>query len=267
MQPSQPLSPSPQLPAQSSAQQPAQAPAQPGVILVVEDDDDLRDTLVYNLRAEGYETRATADGVTALEIARQQPLALVLLDLMLPRLNGLDVCRQLRARPETADLPILMLTARAEESDVVVGLELGADDYVTKPFGWSEVRARVRALLRRGRNSASAQGGQSGATEPVGDTLTADDIHIDVARHEVTKRGEPIPLPVRLFDLLVYLVRNRGAVLTRGRLLERVWGYDYAGDTRTVDVHIRWLREKIEDDPANPQLIQTVRGVGYRFKG
>ncbi|MEO7001521.1 MAG: response regulator transcription factor [Ktedonobacterales bacterium] len=260
MQPPQPTSP--------ASQQPAPTQPQPGVILVVEDDTDLRDTIVYNLRADGYETLAAADGVTALEIARRQPTpALVLLDLMLPRLNGLDVCRQLRASPATADLPILMLTARADESDVVVGLELGADDYVTKPFGWSEVRARVRALLRRGRGSATAQSSPSGATEPAGETLAAGDIHIDVGRHEVTKRGEAITLPVRLFDLLVYLVRNKGAVLTRGRLLERVWGYDYVGDTRTVDVHIRWLRERIEDDPANPQLIQTVRGVGYRFKG
>lgn len=236
------------------------------VILVVEDDEALRDTIVYNLHADGYETLATADGAQALELARQPAIALVILDIMLPRVSGLDVCRQLRARPETADLPIMMLTARAEESDIVVGLELGADDYVTKPFSWSETRARVRALLRRGRSGA---GSATGASDPAAEneTLEANDLRIDVARREVTRRGEVVTLPARLFDLLAYLVRYRGTVLTRGRLLERVWGYDYVGDTRTVDVHVRWLREKLEDDPANPQLIQTVRGVGYRFKG
>ncbi len=244
-------------------QQHSQQPQQPVVILVVEDDEALRETIVYNLRADGYETLAAADGVTALELARQRPVSLVLLDVMLPRLSGLDVCRQLRARPATADVPILMLTARAEESDIVVGLELGADDYVTKPFSWSETRARVRALLRRGRATVGGESPQPEESE----VLEAGDLRIDLARHEVTKRGQPIELPTRLFELLAYLVRYKGTVLTRGRLLERVWGYDYAGDTRTVDVHVRWLREKLEDDPANPQLIQTVRGVGYRFKG
>ncbi|MDE3231248.1 MAG: response regulator transcription factor [Chloroflexota bacterium] len=229
-------------------------------ILVVEDDDDLRSTLAYNLTAEGYEALVAADGVTALEIARRQPLALVLLDVMLPRLDGLDVLRQLRARPETASLPVLMLTARAEESDVVVGLELGADDYVTKPFSWNEVRARVRALLRRGGQRAP---GEEGGSEPI----VIDDLRIDEDRREVRRGERVIELPARLFELLLYMARHRGMALTRGRLLERVWGYDYAGDTRTVDVHVRWLREKIEDDPANPQLIQTVRGVGYRFRG
>ncbi len=233
---------------------------------MVEDDEALRDTIVYNLRSDGYETLAAADGAQALELARRPAVSLVILDLMLPRISGLDVCRQLRARPETADLPIMMLTARAEESDIVVGLELGADDYVTKPFSWSETRARVRALLRRGRGAGSAQAAND-PSAPENETLEAGDLRIDMARREVTRRGEPITLPARLFELLVYLVRYRGTVLTRGRLLERVWGYDYSGDTRTVDVHVRWLRERLEDDPANPQLIQTVRGVGYRYKG
>jgi len=237
------------------------------VILVVEDDAALRDTIVYNLRADGYETLAAADGAQALELARRPGVALVMLDIMLPRVSGLDVCRQLRARPETADLPIMMLTARAEESDIVVGLELGADDYVTKPFSWSETRARVRALLRRGRGAGGGQAGDADPSAPENETLEADDLRIDVARREVTRHDQVITLPARLFDLLVYLVRYRGTVLTRGRLLERVWGYDYSGDTRTVDVHVRWLRERLEDDAANPQLIQTVRGVGYRFKG
>ena len=234
-------------------------------ILVVEDDDDLRETLAYNLRVEGYETLLAADGVAALELARRQPVALVILDVMLPRLDGLSVLRQLRARPETAALPVLMLTARAEESDIVVGLELGADDYVTKPFSWNELRARLRALLRRGGPRAN---GEDAASAPAqSEPITVGDLRIDEDRREARKGDRLIELPPRLFDLLLYLARRPGAVQTRGRLLEHVWGYDYAGDTRTVDVHVRWLREKIEDDPANPQLIQTVRGVGYRLKG
>jgi two-component system, OmpR family, alkaline phosphatase synthesis response regulator PhoP len=230
-------------------------------LLLVEDDAALRETLAYNLRLEGYETLTAADGVRALEQSRAQPVALVILDVMLPRLDGLEVLRQLRARPETARVPVLMLTARAEESDIVAGLELGADDYVTKPFSWNEVRARVRALLRRGGATTSAD------LAPSGEPLVAGDLTIDEGRREVRKGERVIELPARLFELLTYLARHRGIVVTRGQLLERVWGYEYAGDTRTVDVHVRWLREKVEDDPANPQLIQTVRGVGYRFKG
>jgi two-component system alkaline phosphatase synthesis response regulator PhoP len=229
-------------------------------ILVVEDDAPLRDTLAYNLRAEGYHVLTTGDGVSALDIARHKPVALVLLDLMLPRLDGLEVCRQLRGKPETAEIAILMLTARVEETDLVVGLELGADDYVTKPYAWNELRARIRALLRRGHK------GVSDAADGVRH-LSAGDLRVDLDRREARKRGEEIVLPARLFDLLVYFMRHRGHVLTRDQLLEKVWGYDYEGDTRTIDVHIRWLRERIEDAPANPQLIQTVRGVGYRFKG
>jgi DNA-binding response OmpR family regulator len=237
-------------------------------ILVVDDDAALRDTLAYNLRGEGYLVLTAADGVAALEAARHNAVALVLLDLMLPRLDGLDVCRRLRAQPTTAKVPILMLTARGEETDKIVGLELGADDYVTKPFSWNEVRARVRALLRRS-DQADATGSAStvGAEGDDRRVLTVSDLRIDVDRREVTRGDRQIELQARLFDLLVYMVRYRGTVLTRDRLLEHVWGYEYAGDTRTVDVHIRWLREKLEDDPANPQLIQTVRGVGYRFKG
>jgi two-component system alkaline phosphatase synthesis response regulator PhoP len=160
-----------------------------------------------------------------------------------------------------------MLTARGEETDKVIGLELGADDYVTKPFSWKELRARVRALLRRGEHTPAAA---SAAIENTGEDrriLTSGDLHIDVDRREVRRGDREIELPTRLFDLLVYLVRNKGLVLTRDRLLQHVWGYDYAGDTRTVDVHMRWLREKLEDDPASPQLLLTVRGVGYRYKG
>jgi DNA-binding response OmpR family regulator len=237
-------------------------------ILVVEDDTALRDTIAYNLRGEGYVVLTAADGISALEITHQNSVSLVMLDLMLPRLDGLDVCRQLRTRTETANTPILMLTARGEETDKVIGLELGADDYVTKPFSWKELRARVRALLRRGEHIPAAAGATS-PTNPSEDRriLTSGDLHIDVDRREVSRGEREIELPTRLFDLLVYLVRNKGLVLTRDRLLQHVWGYDYAGDTRTVDVHMRWLREKLEDDPANPQLLLTVRGVGYRYKG
>jgi two-component system alkaline phosphatase synthesis response regulator PhoP len=237
-------------------------------ILVVEDDATLRETIAYNLRGEDYAVLTAADGVAALELAHQHPVALVLLDLMLPRLDGLEVCRQLRARPETAKVPILMLTARGEETDKVVGLELGADDYVTKPFTWREVHARIRALLRR--SEAAGAPTSKWRHETTGDearVLTAGDLRIDLDRREVTRGDRQIELPARLFDLLVYMVRYRGTVLTRDRLLEHVWDYEYTGDTRTVDVHIRWLREKVEDDPARPELIQTVRGVGYRFKG
>ncbi len=235
-------------------------------ILVVEDDDTLRDTVAFNLRGEGYAVLTAADGVAALDIAREHPISLVLLDLMLPRLDGLDVCRQLRAKAETANTPILMLTARGEETDKVVGLEMGADDYVTKPFSWKELRARVRALLRRGEHAPAAPA-TAADTAAEGRVLVAGDLRVDVDRREVRRGEREIELPARLFDLLVYMVRNKGLVLTRDRLLQHVWGYDYAGDTRTVDVHMRWLREKFEDDPANPTLILTVRGVGYRFKG
>lgn len=249
-------------------QAPATGATAPRTILVVDDDDTLRDTLAYNLRGEGYHVLSVAEGVAALDAARANDIALILLDLMLPRVDGLEVCRRLRARPETAQIPILMLTARGEETDKVVGLELGADDYVTKPFSWNEVRARVRALLRR-----SAQTGVSVAApaETAADgappVLMSADVSINLDRREVMRGGRQIELPARLFDLLVYMVRHHGTVLTRDRILERVWDYEMPGDTRTVDVHIRWLREKLEDDPANPQLIQTVRGVGYRFKG
>ena len=235
-------------------------------ILVVEDDATLRETLVYNLRAEGYTVVTASDGVEAIDVARRQPVGLLLLDLMLPRMDGLEVCRRLRARPETAQVPILMLTARNEETDKVVGLEMGADDYVTKPFSWNELRARVRAALRRGEQSQEATT-PTNAPAGEGRALVAGDLRIDADRREVTIGERSVELPARLFDMLVYMVRNKGLVLTRDRLLQNVWGYEYTSDTRTVDVHVRWLREKVEEDPANPQLIQTVRGVGYRFKG
>jgi DNA-binding response OmpR family regulator len=232
-------------------------------VLVVEDDATMRETLSYNMRRDGYRVVTAVDGVNALQMAAHELPDLVLLDLMLPRLDGLDVCRLLRGKAETANVPILMLTARIEESDKVAGLELGADDYLTKPFGWNELRARVRALLRRQDHAAASA--VEAAQQP--QLMVIGDLRIDEDKREVTRRGQPIDLNARLFDLLAYMVRNRGTVLTRDRILEHVWGYEYDGDTRTVDVYIRWLREKIEDDPANPELILTLRGVGYRFKG
>lgn len=232
-------------------------------ILVVEDELTLRDTLAYRLRSDGYQVITANDGFAAIEAARRAHPDLLILDLMLPGLDGLEVCKQVRANPETMSSPIIMLTARTEESDMILGLELGADDYVTKPFSWPELRARIRSQLRRAEQAAtdSMDGGEKQGI------IETDDLRIDLDRREIWKSGEPVELAARLFDLLVYFVKHRGIVLTRSRLLEHVWGYDYVGDTRTVDVHMRWLREKIEDDPSNPRLILTVRGVGYRFKG
>lgn len=236
-------------------------------ILIAEDDQTLRETLAYNLRGEGYIVLTAADGRTALEITRHNPISLVILDLMLPQLDGIEVCRQLRAQSKTHDIPILMLTARSEETDKIVGYELGADDYVTKPFGWQELRARIRALLRRTALARSGIGWPAqNMTAARSGKITVHDLVIDVDRYEVTREGKKLTMPSKLFDLLVYMVQNRGIVLTRDRLIEHVWGYEYTGDTRTVDVYIRGLREQIEDDPSHPQFILTVRGVGYRFR-
>jgi DNA-binding response OmpR family regulator len=229
-------------------------------ILLVEDDPTLRTTLAYRLQIEGYEVQATDNGEQAIDWACQVPPNLVLLDLMLPGANGFAVCRKLRACcAKPAQVPIIMLTARVEESDMVTGLDAGADDYVTKPFTWLALRARIRAHLRR-IVPTSTEEEQQGSLDVGG-------LHIDLDQHTVTRDDQVIDLTARLFELLVYLVRHRNMVLTRSRLLERVWGYDYAGDTNTVNVHVHWLRDKIEVDPANPKLILTVRGVGYRFIG
>ncbi len=232
-------------------------------ILLVEDEMTLRDTLAYRLRGEGYQVITAADGAAAIEAARRAHPDLVLLDLMLPGLDGLEVCKAVRARAETAATPIIMLTARVEESDKILGLELGADDYITKPFSWPELRARIRSQLRRA-DQAQSEGGETLARQGV---IEIGELRIDLDRHQVWRAEEEIELAARLFDLLTYFAQHRGLVLTRAQLLERVWGYDYAGDSRTVDVHVRWLREKIERDPSNPQLVITVRGVGYRFRG
>lgn len=239
-------------------------------ILVVDDEPVLVETIAYNLEQAGFQVTTATDGTSGLEAARRERPDLIILDIMLPEMDGLEVCRQLRREGQTATTPIMMLTAKGDEIDRVVGLEMGADDYVTKPFGRRELLARVRALLRRADYPGSQDGqgvgdrGSEGARP--GRELLAGPIRIDLAGHRVMIRGKELELQPKQFDLLVYLARNRGTVLTRDQLLHNVWGYDYVGDTRTVDVHVRWLREKLEEDPANPKLIQTVRGVGYCFR-
>ncbi|GHO86514.1 DNA-binding response regulator [Dictyobacter formicarum] len=243
---------------------------------MVDDETVLLDTISYNLEQSGYQVIRAADGLSALDAARRDIPDLVVLDIMLPGIDGLEVCRQLRRERTTATIPIIMLTAKGEEIDKVVGLEVGADDYITKPFGRRELLARVRALLRRVDYPAQEGGSQYATPVPAKNEqgniprrkdLTVGQLSIDQAGRIVTNHGQNVELQPKQFDLLTYLVRNRGTVLTRDQLLHHVWGYDYAGDTRTVDVHIRWLREKLEDEPANPKLIQTVRGVGYVFRG
>ncbi|OGO15157.1 MAG: DNA-binding response regulator [Chloroflexi bacterium RBG_16_48_8] len=221
-------------------------------ILIVEDDAVVRDTLALNLRAEGYEVHSVEDGEAGLALARDLEPDLVVLDVMLPKLDGLTVCRILRRKSQ---VPIIMLTARGMETDKIIGLETGADDYIVKPFSLGEFLARVRAAIRRG------------AAAPATDELSSGDLRIDLIAHRVYLGESELQLAPREFDLLATLMRHSGAVLTRDLLLARVWGDDYLGDARTVDVHIRWLRQKIETDPSRPERIVTLRGVGYRFEG
>ena len=239
-------------------------------ILVVDDESVLVETIAYNLEQAGYQVITATDGTSALQAAHCERPDLIILDIMLPEMDGLEVCRQLRRESNTATTPIMMLTAKGDEIDKVVGLEVGADDYVTKPFGRRELLARVRALLRRADYAPldAEKPAQEGANEVsrANRELVAGPLRIDLAGRRVNCRGQELDLQPKQFELLTYLVRNRGTVLTRDQLLHNVWGYDYAGDTRTVDVHVRWLREKLEEDPANPRLIQTVRGVGYCFR-
>jgi DNA-binding response OmpR family regulator len=220
-------------------------------ILVVDDERTLRETLAEGLEEEGYTVFQAADGREAVEAFRKHHPDLILLDLMLPELSGTEVCRIIRAE---SGVPILMLTAKSAEIDKVVGLELGADDYVTKPFSFRELLARVRALLRRSESQAQA-------TEP--ETIDLGAVKVDLAGRRLLRGGEALPVKPKAFDLLVFLLKNAGHVFTRDQLLEHVWGYDYAGETRTVDVHVHWLRAQIEPDPADPVYLETVRGVGY----
>jgi len=222
-------------------------------ILLVEDDDTLRKTLAYNLSKEDYKVVQSGDGAEALTLAREKSPDLIVLDVMLPTLDGLSVCRILRNESE---VPIVMLTARGSEVDRIVGLEIGADDYIVNPFSLGAVLARIRAILRR---TPSARG--------VVDKLESGDLTLDLIARKVLRNGSELRMTHKEFDLLATLMRNQGAVLSRDLLLERVWGYDYSGQTKTVDVHVRWLREKVEVDPSDPQRIVTVRGVGYRFEG
>ncbi|NWG20865.1 MAG: response regulator transcription factor [Chloroflexi bacterium] len=222
-------------------------------ILLVEDDPTLSETLRYNLEREGYTVIHAADGVVGLERARRDQPDMVILDVMLPRLDGFSVCRILR---HESDVPILMLTARQDEVDRIAGLELGADDYVSKPFSLGELLARLRAIMRRSDRRVAANR----------EVLDAGAIRVDTGSRRAWRDNLELILSQKEFDLLACLIRNRGIALSRDVLLERVWGYDFLGDSRTVDVHIRWLREKVEPDPGKPVYIQTVRGVGYRFE-
>jgi DNA-binding response OmpR family regulator len=234
----------------------------PDKILIVEDETALRETLSYTLTREGYDTRTAKDGQAAVAAAKEWQPDAILLDVMLPLLDGLEVCRLLRREMNT---PILMVTARASEVDRVVGLEVGADDYLVKPFHMRELVARVKALLRRSRLVQEAsRDPDDQALEP---SLVCGDLRIEPARAEVLRDGHVVALKPKEYELLLYLARHRGQVHSREQILQRVWGWDYSGDSRTVDVHVRWLREKIEPDPAKPVRLITVRGTGYRFEG
>lgn len=233
----------------------------PEKILVVEDEPTLLETLSYNLARQNYQVETATDGVTAVELARESHPDLIVLDLMLPKLDGFEVCRILRQEMNT---PILILTARDDEIDRVIGLELGADDYMSKPFSMREFLARVKAQLRRVRLMREER--ESGDLLPR-EIIRYGNLTLDLTRREVLLDDRPLSLKPKEFDLLLFLARHRGQVLSRELILERVWGWDFSGGSRTVDVHVRWLREKIEEDPARPTRIVTVRGAGYRFEG
>ncbi len=230
----------------------------PNTVLVVEDEPNLLTALNYTLEQEGYQVLAASDGEAGLDLARTRDPDLIILDLMLPRLDGFELCRMVR---RDSSIPIIMLTAKGEEVDRVVGLELGADDYVTKPFSMRELLARVRNMLRR------AAAPPSYGTDGEARIVQSGNLTVDITGHTVTLSDEPLDMKLREFLLLSLLISNPGRAFTRNQILERLWGHDYIGDSRTVDVHVRWLREKIEADPSNPRRIITIRGVGYRFDG
>ena len=225
-------------------------------ILIIEDEVSFSEALSFLLEKEGFQTEVAETGKAGIAAFNKSTFDLVLLDLMIPEISGIDVCRTIRTNSQ---IPIIMLTAKDSEVDKVVGLELGADDYVTKPYSARELVARIKAVLRRGTPEDSSTSESSGIH-------TAAGIRMDIERHQVTVNGNLIPLPLKEFELLEFLLRNEGRVLTRGQLIDRVWGGDYYGDTKTLDVHIKRLRSKIEVDPANPVLIQTIRGLGYKFE-
>lgn len=230
-------------------------------VLIVEDEESLVEPLAFLLKKEGFEVIHAADGPSALDMFHTHDVDIVLLDLMLPGMSGTEVCRQLR---QTSSVPVIMVTARDAEVDKVVGLELGADDYVTKPYYARELIARIRAVLRRGTDTSAQQREEESFDN--GMVLKEGRVMMDVERHIVTVDGQPVPMPLKEFDLLEYLMRNAGRVLTRGQLIDRVWGVDYVGDTKTLDVHMKRLRSKIEEVPSEPEILLTVRGLGYKFE-
>ncbi len=227
------------------------------LIYAVDDEIHIQQLIQYNLEANGFKVTVFDNAEKLLDAVGSTLPALFILDIMLPGMDGLELCRRLRSDNRSKNIPIIMLTAKGEEFDKVLGLEMGADDYLTKPFSVRELAARVKALLRRTASSAPEET----------DILRHGDIEVDTARHEVFKKGSLIEMPLKEFELLKLLMQNRGKVLTRELLLDKIWGYDYYGETRTVDVHIRYLRQKIEDDDNKPSYIETVRGIGYRFNG
>ena len=227
-------------------------------VLVVEDEESFIDALVVGLEREGFRVEVARDGVEALEQFGRHAPDLVLLDVMLPRMSGVDVCREIRTQ---SNVPIIMVTAKASEIDTVVGLEVGADDYVSKPYRLRELVARMRAAIRR-----SAAAGGAALVDDDSDVLEVGDVRLDVERHEVVIRGQDVRLPLKEFELLELLLDNAGRVLTRDTLITRVWGADYVGDTKTLDVHIKRLRAKVEEDPARPRRIVTIRGLGYKYE-
>lgn len=225
-------------------------------VLIVEDEIALSEPLAFLLEREGYQVTVAESGTKALEVFSDRNTDIVLLDLMLPGMSGTDVCRQIRAKSQ---VPIIMVTAKAGEVDIVVGLELGADDYITKPYSTRELLARMKAVLRRRTDADSS--------DEEGSVLSSGPVSLDVERHTLHVNGELTPIPLKEFELLEYLMSNEGRVLTRGQLIDRVWGTDYFGDTKTLDVHIKRIRSRIELDPKDPELLHTVRGLGYRFDG
>ena len=248
---------------------PTNPATKPATILVVDDETAFLESLQFTLEQEGYRVLTAMDGAAGLQLARAESPDLVLLDVMLPGMDGFTICRELRRE---SDVPVIMLTARDDETDKVVGLELGADDYVTKPFGLRELKARVRAVLRR--REAAGEAAEASATTtaptthpPRTEGILSGNLHVLPQERRVLLGGSEVSLRPREFDLLTYLVRNRGIALSREQLLDNVWGMDYYGDPRTVDVHMRQLREKVETDPGNPSRFVTVRGYGYRFEG
>lgn len=233
-------------------------------ILIIEDEPNIRELVLYNLSQNGYEGLAAEDGLLGLAMARSEKPDLILLDIMLPGKNGYDICKELRA--EGNKTPVIMLTAKNEEIDKVLGLEFGADDYISKPFGIRELMARIKAVLRRYEISPDQEASANGLASTVGAGITIGDLTINIERHEVKVGGKLLELTLKEFDLLRVLAENRGRVMTRDQLLDKVWGFEYIGETRTVDVHVRYLRKKLGDEDNEGKYIQTVRGIGYKIQ-